>query len=145
MASSPPPGSVMVASLPHRSSRISSPIRTPFAPELGQGDVEVGAHQVKLVVAVLPRVDCKLGGRQAEDQPAASRIDRFETKDVAQEGAVSVGVRAFDDRVRSNEHSRRRLRADRGSCPELLGSYAKSVHDGGERVALLESFLAEHR
>jgi hypothetical protein len=63
-----------------------------FAAELGQGGVEVGAHQVKLVGSILARVHGELARRQGEYQPAAADVNRFETEDVAKEGPVGCDV-----------------------------------------------------
>ena len=75
--------------------------------ELGQGRIEVGAHQVQRMLSVLAGVHRELAGRQGENQPAASHVNRFETKDVANESTVGIRVRAFDDRVRTDEHLHR--------------------------------------
>ena len=42
--------------------------------------------------------------RQAEDQPAASRIDVIEAEHVGKEGAIGVGVAAEEDEVRPEDH-----------------------------------------
>ena len=46
-------------------------------------------------------------GGQLEDQPAAAGIHRFHAEDVAEEGAVLVGILAVDDGMRPGDHCSR--------------------------------------
>ena len=49
----------------------------------------------------------KLRGRKTEDQPAASRIDMFESEHVGQERAIGVGIAAEQDDVSAVDHPTR--------------------------------------
>ena len=49
----------------------------PFAPQFGEGGMDVITHQVKLMAAVsVGRMNRKLGRGQGEDGPASARVDR---------------------------------------------------------------------
>src|SRR4051794_10707341 len=57
------------------------------------GRIDVVAHQIELVEIVpLALVDPELGGREAEDEPAAARVDARHFEHVAEEFAVRLGV-----------------------------------------------------
>ena len=58
-----------------------------------------------MYVVLFGRVHCNLGGRQREDQPAVTCIDRLVLQDVAEERAVSLGILAIDDDVSAVNHS----------------------------------------
>ena len=49
-------------------------------------------------------MNCSLRWRQAEDQPAASRIDVVEAEHVGKEGAIGLGIAAEEDEVRPVDH-----------------------------------------
>jgi hypothetical protein len=54
---------------------------------------QVFAHEIELVRTIfIGRVKCGLSRRKREDQPAMSRIDRFESEYVAEVRAVRVGI-----------------------------------------------------
>ena len=53
----------------------------------------------------------KLRGRKTEDQPAASRIDMFESEHVGQERAIGVGIAAEQDDVTAIDHPHRMPRS----------------------------------
>ena len=49
----------------------------------------------------------KLRRRKTEDQPAASRIDMFESENVGQERPIGIGIAAEQDDVRAVDHPHR--------------------------------------
>jgi hypothetical protein len=49
-------------------------------------------------------VDCQLGGREPEDQPAVADIDVRELEHITKENPVRLGVLAVDNRVRPHYH-----------------------------------------
>jgi len=71
---------------------------------------EVIAHEIQLRPGSLSRVYRKLRWGQAENQPAATRIDVVEAEHVGKERAIGVCVTAEDDDVRTEDH--------RSSVPE---------------------------
>jgi hypothetical protein len=74
-------------------------------PQIFDGGVNVVAHEVQLVMRMLVgRMGCELGGRERENQPARSSIDRIETEGVAKERARLVGIVREDDRVNAGDH-----------------------------------------
>ena len=58
----------------------------------------------------LAGVDGKFGGRQAEDQPAATCIHIGQIENITEERSSLLGILGEDDSVRSNDHAR-------SSCP----------------------------
>ena len=73
--------------------------------QLGQGGVDVVAHQVQLMTGgSLGRVDGQLGGRQGKDEPAAARVHRGQVQHVGEERPRPPGVRGEDDRVHTGDH-----------------------------------------
>jgi hypothetical protein len=62
--------------------------------EGGYFGFHVVAHEIEFVdnTVFAGRVECGFCGRQGEDQPAMTRIDGFESEDVAEEGAVRASV-----------------------------------------------------
>jgi hypothetical protein len=66
---------------------------------------QVVAHEIKFVDTILiGRVKGDLCWGQGEDQPAVTGIHGFETQDVAQEGAVPLGIFAVDNHVSARNH-----------------------------------------
>ena len=66
--------------------------------------LDVGAHQVELVPAVLiRRMNGYFRWRQSEDQPSVSDIDVRKAEDIAEERAIGLGVLAVDDRMSAGE------------------------------------------
>src|ERR1700726_1452248 len=65
----------------------------------------VVAHQVELVLPqLISRVYGDLGGRQLEDQPATSSVDRGKSEHVADEDSVGLGVGAVENDMCSVDH-----------------------------------------
>jgi hypothetical protein len=74
--------------------------------QLGEGGVDVVAHQVQLVTALAGgRMDSELGRRQGEDAPAPSDIHRRQAEFVSEERADLLGIRGEHDRVDSGDHA----------------------------------------
>src|SRR5439155_26437820 len=70
--------------------------------------LDVVAHQVQLGLHLaVGRVYRDFCWRESEDQPPSSHIDVFEAQHVSDEGSVSSGVSAEDDRVAPADHVRR--------------------------------------
>src|SRR5437879_3338536 len=74
--------------------------------EGGHFGFQVFAHEVEFVGTTIfvGRVECGFCGRQGEDQPAVTRIDGLESENVAEEGAVCLGVFAVEDYVSARNH-----------------------------------------
>jgi len=71
-----------------------------FAREGSHLSFQIVAHEEEFVDSILlRRVECGLGWRQGEDQPAITRIHGSKPKDVAKKCAVRLGVLAVDDYV----------------------------------------------
>jgi hypothetical protein len=72
--------------------------------ELGDGRLDLVTHEIELVPTT--RV-CGMGGQlgrgQGEDEPAAAGVDRGKAEDVAEEGAIGVGVATVDDGVSAGD------------------------------------------
>ena len=84
--------------------------------EGGHLGFQVVAHEIEFVgttTIFAGRVECGLCGRQGEDQPAVTCIDGLEPEDVAEEGAVRIGVFAVEDYVSARDH---------WNSPEMLGT-----------------------
>ena len=65
--------------------------------EGGHFGFQVVAHEIEFVGTILiGRVECGFCRRQGEDQPAMTRIHGFEAEDVAEKGAVCLGVFAVE-------------------------------------------------
>jgi hypothetical protein len=75
---------------------------------LGEGrhfGFQVVAHEIEVLGAnLIGWVYCGFSGRQGEDQPAMTRIDGFETEDIAEKCAVRLGVLTVDDYVSARDH-----------------------------------------
>src|SRR5689334_181067 len=64
-----------------------------LAAETGHGGLQVIAHEVELVGAVLfGRMERRLGRRKRENQPAVARIDVREAEHIAEKRAIRLGV-----------------------------------------------------
>ena len=73
--------------------------------ELLDGRVHVVTHEIELVVTgALGRMGSELRGRQREDQPAVTGIDRREPEHVLEELSHRLRVLAVDDCVNSGDH-----------------------------------------
>lgn len=80
--------------------------------ELGDGRLDVVAHEVELVTARRRarllggrgRVHPELRGRHLEDQPTAVSVDVREAEHVAEERSCRFGVVGVHDRVRAVDH-----------------------------------------
>ena len=74
--------------------------------EGGDKRIDVVRHEVELVRLIpLGGMNGQLRWRKTEDEPTVTDIDVGEPKHIANEGAVGLGVRAVDDRVRSGDHT----------------------------------------
>ena len=49
-------------------------------------------------------MDGGLGGRQGEDQPAATAVDRLESQHLRQEGPIGVSIVAVENEVGTEDH-----------------------------------------
>src|SRR5215471_17004843 len=85
--------------------------------------LQIVAHEVEFVGIVLRRMKCRFCRRQGEDQPAVTRIHRFELENVAEKGAIRFSVLAVDHYGSAGNHlpspeldSNRRSRS---KCPYL--------------------------
>jgi hypothetical protein len=77
----------------------------PLGLELFDGGVHVVAHEVGLVMRIpVGRVNGQFGGRQGEDEPPATRVDRRESQNVANERADALGIVREDARVGADDH-----------------------------------------
>src|ERR1700694_1179023 len=92
--SEPSPGQLFDASLENNS----------FSLEAFHCRLEVVAHQVELVPVFVGGMKGNLCRGQAEDQPAATRIDRAEPEDVIEELAIRIDIAAVHDHVSSADH-----------------------------------------
>jgi hypothetical protein len=75
--------------------------------QLSDEPIQVIAHQEEFVAAAIcfRRMHGKLGWGQPEDEPIFPNINVGEFKHVTEEGTVSLGVRAVNNRMRTNNHS----------------------------------------
>src|SRR5437868_4738959 len=77
----------------------------PLRIERGHCDFQVLAHQKKLALIIfITGMTRYLGGRQCEDEPAMSNVDRFKTQNVLEERAIRIGVLTVDNNVRAVNH-----------------------------------------
>ena len=86
--------------------------------QLPDSALDVTAHEEELVAPLLAGMHRKLAGRQREDQPAVTRVDRVEAEHVAKERSRSLGVGGMDDRVGAGDH---------GFAPRTNQAFAVSV------------------
>jgi hypothetical protein len=49
-------------------------------------------------------MECGFSGRQGEDQPAVTGVDKFKAEDVAEKCAIRLGFFAVDDNVSAGNH-----------------------------------------
>src|SRR6478672_11262716 len=67
--------------------------------------VQIVAHEIEFVGAILiGRMKCDFCRWQSEDQPAMTRIHRFESEDIAKKCPVLFGACAVDNYVRTRNH-----------------------------------------
>ena len=71
----------------------------PLARKLGEGGVEVVAHEGELVGGRLGGVDGDLGRGEGEDQPAAAGVDVVPAEHVGHDRAQRVGVGGVEQDV----------------------------------------------
>jgi hypothetical protein len=68
--------------------------------ERGHFGFQIVAHKVEFVRALpVARMNGGFCGRQAEDEPAMSRIHGFEAEDIAEKRTIGLGVIAVEDDV----------------------------------------------
>src|ERR1700730_12094654 len=68
-------------------------------------DLQIVTHEIKFVgTTLIGRVDCGFSRRQGEKQPAMTCIHGFETEDIAEEGAVGLGILTVDNYVSARDH-----------------------------------------
>jgi hypothetical protein len=72
----------------------------------------------------------KLCRRQGENQPSAPGIDVRKLEHVIQEGAVSLSIRAVDDRMRTSDHLQRPFQSCQSNschavCQVILASFLR--------------------
>src|SRR5579864_3732514 len=73
--------------------------------EVGDGGIDVVAHEIEPVVAfLLCRVHADFGGREAEDEPAVACVDVGEFESVPEECAYFFGVVGVDQSVGAGDH-----------------------------------------
>jgi hypothetical protein len=74
--------------------------------EGGHFGFQIVAYEIEFVdtTIFIGRMECGFCRRQGEDQPAVARIDGLEPEDVAEEGAVRLGVFAVEDYVSAGDH-----------------------------------------
>jgi hypothetical protein len=66
----------------------------------------MSSHQVKLVAAVaVSRMHSQFVGRQGENKPAATRVDRWQAQHLGEECPCLRRVRGEDDRVYAGDHA----------------------------------------
>src|SRR6266567_3302937 len=77
-----------------------------FCGEGGHFGFQVVADEIELVgiATLIGRVECGFRRRQGEDEPAVTCIHGSEPEDVAEEGAVCLGVIAVEDYVSAGDH-----------------------------------------
>src|SRR5437762_4629588 len=76
-----------------------------FLRERSHLGIQVVAHEIEFVRTILiGRVECGLSQRQCKDEPAVSRIRKFEPEDVTKKCAVSIGVFAIENYVSARNH-----------------------------------------
>src|ERR1700730_2946791 len=96
--------------------------------EGGYFGFQVVAYEIEFVgiAMLIGRVECGFGRRQGEDEPAMARIDRLEPEDVAEEGAVCLGVFAVEDYVSARDH---RIPPKKIAWELLAGCRSQSLDD----------------
>src|ERR1022692_14857 len=66
---------------------------------------QVVAHEIEVLGAnLIGWVYCGFSGGQGEDQPAMTRINGFETEDIAEKCAVRLGVLTVENYVSAKNH-----------------------------------------
>jgi len=68
--------------------------------------IDVFAHEIDLLAGIssLGWMDSQLGGREGEDEPAASGVDGVKSENIVEEATIRLGVVAQDDRVSAVDH-----------------------------------------
>ena len=108
-----PPGSSIIVTIPQPWSLGSPRMVESLASELGDGGIEVVAHERDLVAdagvggRTLGRVHPDLGRRQGEDEPALAVVDVLPTEDVAHDGAHGVGLGGVEQGVYAGDRHER--------------------------------------
>ena len=82
--------------------------------ELAHRRLEVVAHQVQPMPAVVAWMNRELSRWQSEDEPAIASIDGVEAEDVAEEGAIGSRVGAVDDHMSAADETVHRRRVYSG-------------------------------
>lgn len=73
--------------------------------ELVERILKVVADEIQLLRPVLlGRMEGHFCRRQREDQPAAARVDRWQSEDIAKERPVGLGISSVDDHVAGIDH-----------------------------------------
>jgi hypothetical protein len=68
-------------------------------------DLQIVTHEIEFVgTTLIGRVDCGFCRRQGENQPAMTCIHESETEDIAEEGAVGLGILTVDNYVSAKDH-----------------------------------------
>src|ERR1700674_1362388 len=65
---------------------------------------QIVAHEIKFVGTLFSGVECGFCRWQGEYQPAMARIHGFESENVAEKGAVRLGVFTVDNHVSAGDH-----------------------------------------
>jgi hypothetical protein len=76
-----------------------------FGLEPVDGQLDVVAHEVELLVRVIAGMGSQFGWREGKDRPPGTSIDRGESHHVAKERADTLWVRCEDDRVSAGDHA----------------------------------------
>jgi hypothetical protein len=67
---------------------------------------QIGAQEIEFMCAILSGgVESSLGRWQGKDQPAKTRIHRFEPENIPKKCTISLGILAIDNNVSAGNHS----------------------------------------
>ena len=78
--------------------------------QIPQGRADVVTHEEQFVlVIVICVVKRRLGRRQSEDQPSATRVDSWKLEDVTKKSPVGFGILAIEDNVCAIDHAGRSI------------------------------------
>jgi len=111
--------------------------------------IEIVAHQIQdstqqfmagmtLRELSIRRVNRRFCGRHAENQPASADIDRRESKNIAKEGPIRLGISAVDQEMSADNHAAEYIRIECGAFDQFQPQYEIE-----QDVTLPQSFGAQ--
>jgi hypothetical protein len=90
-------------------------------------DLQIVTHEIKFMgTTLIGRVDRGFSRRQGKNQPAMTCIHGFETEDIAEEGAVGLGILTVDNYVSARDHLLLRIQQQPQAFPRMASRPSQS-------------------